>query len=211
MVKLTKTNTRILLITTAILALMLAACSAGDPTTPITLPIEGATSSEDIQQIVFESTPLPVITPLPTTFIPGQPSIMAKVGKGETTGLAVSPDRSLIAVASSMGVYLYNAQTYDEIWVKWTDSMVWCVAFSPDGQTIASSSANGSITLWDVQTGSARHTLIGHSFDVMSVSFSADGMTLISGSSDGTVIIWDLTGGATTNNGTTANAEEPAP
>ena len=38
-------------------------------------------------------------------------------------------------------------------------SVVWSVCFSPDGQTLTSSSADGTIKLWDVQTGACLKTL----------------------------------------------------
>ena len=37
------------------------------------------------------------------------------------------------------------------------------VAFSPDGQTLASGSADHTIKLWDIATGQERRTLTGHS------------------------------------------------
>ncbi|WP_190024436.1 nSTAND1 domain-containing NTPase [Streptomyces hiroshimensis] len=68
------------------------------------------------------------------------------------------------------------------------------VAFSPDGQTLATSSVK-SIRLWDVATGMLRNTFTGHSAPVRSVAFSPDGKTLATGSSDSTARIWDITTG----------------
>lgn len=36
---------------------------------------------------------------------------------------------------------------------------MWSVAFSPNGEIIASGSEDGTIKLWDVQTGECLHTL----------------------------------------------------
>ena len=69
------------------------------------------------------------------------------------------------------------------------------VSFSPDGTTLASGSADGTVKLWDVATGTNIATLQGHTDWVSSVSFSPDGTTLASGSDDGTVKLWDVTTG----------------
>jgi WD40 repeat protein len=68
---------------------------------------------------------------------------------------------------------------------------VWSVAFSPDGQRLASASADRTVKTWDPQTGVCQQTLEGHSHWVWSVAFSPDGQRLASASRDGTVKIWD--------------------
>jgi WD40 repeat protein len=56
------------------------------------------------------------------------------------------------------------------------------VAFSSDGQTLASGSHDTTIKLWNPYTGELIRTLTGHSDDVRSVTFSPDAQLLASGS-----------------------------
>ncbi|MBN1137697.1 MAG: hypothetical protein JXM73_14010 [Anaerolineae bacterium] len=70
------------------------------------------------------------------------------------------------------------------------------VAFHPaDGRTALSGSADGSLILWDLETGDAIRRLTGHSDVVHSVAFLPDGERAISASGDGSLIVWDLASG----------------
>ncbi|KAF8544991.1 WD40-repeat-containing domain protein [Trichophaea hybrida] len=74
--------------------------------------------------------------------------------------------------------------------------MVCSVAFSPDGQLLASASFDNKVLLWDLSTGATIGGIHGHSSYeefpwVSPVMFSPDSKLLASGSHDGTVRLWD--------------------
>ena len=66
------------------------------------------------------------------------------------------------------------------------------VAYSSDGQTLASGSWDTTIKLWNVKTGNLLQTLEGHSAWVNSVAYSPDGQILSSASGDNTIKLWNV-------------------
>ena len=65
------------------------------------------------------------------------------------------------------------------------------VAFSPDGQLLASASQDCTVRLWNPATGEQLQKLEGHTAGVSAVAFSPDGQLLASASLDHTVRLWN--------------------
>ncbi len=74
--------------------------------------------------------------------------------------------------------------------------VVCSVAFSPDGNSVASG-ARGygtppTIKIWNAATGDRLRTLAGHDKQISALAFSPDGAALASGDNGGTVALWNL-------------------
>ena len=74
---------------------------------------------------------------------------IARFGKGGVGDIQYSPDGKLLAVASRIGIWLYDTAIYQEAALFTGNTFgITNTAFSPDGRTCVGSSG-GDIYLWD--------------------------------------------------------------
>jgi RNA polymerase sigma factor (sigma-70 family) len=70
-----------------------------------------------------------------------------------------------------------------------------CAAFSPDGHSLVTGSADKTARIWDPSSGNEKHVLRGHTDGVLVVAFSPDGKLVATGGKDGLVKLWDAATG----------------
>ena len=105
--------------------------------------------------------------------------VKARIGKGRANDVALSPDGTQLAIATGIGVWLYNAHTGAEIALLTGHTRrVRSVAYSPNGKTLASGSSN-EVRLWDPSTQEHKITFMGQ--EANSLAYSPDGRTLAAG------------------------------
>src|SRR5262249_7528066 len=106
--------------------------------------------------------------------------------------LAFSPDGRWLASAGwDRVVKVWEVATGREAMTLTTERSGFdYVTFSPDGRTLAASSA-GDIMLWDGETGRLLRTLAGSTALVGGLTFNRDGRTLVSAGGDGAARVWD--------------------
>ena len=116
----------------------------------------------------------------------------ARLGKGRANDIAYSPDGRRLAVASSIGIWLYDTDSGKELdLLTGHTAKVLSVAFNLNGNILASGSDDGSIHLWDTRTSKHLRTMTGDTSLITNVVFSEDGKMLASSSKDNTIRLWD--------------------
>ena len=107
---------------------------------------------------------------------------IARLGKGVISGnLAYSPDGQRLAVASDIGVWVYDTTTYEAVFLlSGHTTEITSVAFSEELIASGSGWEDNNLRLWDASTGEEKLALSGAFIEVNSVALSPDGKTLAS-------------------------------
>ena len=75
---------------------------------------------------------------------------LGRLGKGSINVTSFTPDGATIIAAGDVGVYLYSAESLEELWSIPTANPIISLAVSPDGSMAALGTDDGSIVLLDL-------------------------------------------------------------
>jgi len=163
------------------------------------------TPTQELTLLPFDPTPAPTLTPAPTEILASPtPTLITlreglvsmleifdtfQQGQGEVVrGLSFTPDETVLASAGGnagdFGIHLWDVVNNQSLsTLDGHTGIVWDVAFSPNGQLLASVSNDGTLKVWDWRNKAIVYT---QSFPgpAVSVAFSPDGQSLAVGGVD---------------------------
>ncbi len=121
--------------------------------------------------------------------------------RGAVNALVWSADGSQLFAASGENAIEGEVRQWDVASTKVARTftghrdVIYALALSPDGKTLATGSYDQKIKLWNVADATERKTLSGHNGAVFALAFRPDGKLIASASADRTVKLWDVASG----------------
>jgi WD40 repeat protein len=111
------------------------------------------------------------------------------------SALAFSPDGRKLAAGAGTNILVWDMDTYQRTAVlRGHTGLVWFLVFAPDGKTLASGGADGTVRLWTVVADEVKEAAaLPTDFHLVSrLAFSRDGNTLVGCVDDNTIQRWDV-------------------
>ena len=109
-----------------------------------------------------------------------------RLGKGQVNDVKFSRDGGILAVATDIGVWLYDAHTGSEIaLLSDTPKNVRTITFS-----LVSASADCTLRLWNTETQDQQLIRVKHPWSAFDFAFSQDGNTVAIGNTGGRTRLW---------------------
>ena len=109
--------------------------------------------------------------------------------------ITISPDGKLIACDQYNSIMIFDLDGNLKGILEGHDDWVYSVAFSHDGELIATGSRDRTVKVWDLVSMTCLKTLEGHTNTIHSVRFSSSSLILGTGSFDNSLRLWDIKSG----------------
>lgn len=123
----------------------------------------------------------------PVGFVPLQ--------RGEVRTMAVSPDGSRVACVVKNTVRVCRlADRKWEATLHTGREMIYAAAFTPDGQSVLTAGADGSVRFWDAATWRESRRFDWNIGKIHLAAFAPDGLTCAAAGEKGGVVVWDVDG-----------------
>ncbi|MFT4541674.1 MAG: serine/threonine protein kinase/WD40 repeat protein [Planctomycetota bacterium] len=119
--------------------------------------------------------------------------------EGPVVGLGMHPTLALVAVVQHVGegaagmgtVSVIDQKTGEVVVTREFAYQPWCVAFSPDGGTLAIGTHEGRVVLFETELYSEQLAWRAHEKYIYSIAWTPDGTRIVTASGDETLGLWD--------------------
>ncbi len=104
----------------------------------------------------------------------------------------------VVVPSGTLGIFLLvNWSDFHKNYATWRGHgwRVREVEFSPVDPILATGSSDGSVRIWDLETGETLHVLSRHHYGVIALAFSPSGEILASGGYDNKINLWNVSSG----------------
>ncbi len=105
--------------------------------------------------------------------------------------IQLQDNTALVALGDGVIVYVDLEEWAVRKHIKASEKSARCIAIHPDKQTFAVGFSDNFIRIFDIKSGTLKHTLTGHKNSVFTLAYSPDGQYLLSGSRDAHLHIWE--------------------
>jgi WD40 repeat protein len=163
-----------------------------------------ATTGDRIHSLPASDAPIRTVLFAGGRLLAGGDDTMVRIWEGQTpteelgphqagiTAMALAPDGALAVADLLGGVRLWNLESGEQmIELEAEDNTIWGLAWSTDGETLATATDDEVVKLWDAGSHSLIGSLTGHRRGALDVAFLEDGATVATTSRDGSVRLWD--------------------
>lgn len=212
-----------------IACLLIVALMAGcvpAPLTPTSTPLVEATStllpysipthkpSTPTIEPTFSPAPTASITPASISTIAPDTKILSpanaldmkrihRFGTGKAYDIKWSPNGKYLALATAVGVFLYDSQTFEEVRLIDVNEAIESMTFSPDGLMLAIA-VQGKVSIWSIESGAKMSALEGGMAHIIKVTYGHDGRVAAIGNNNGSgccattakLIVWNVESGS---------------
>ncbi len=101
-------------------------------------------------------------------------------------------DRVALGRATKVDLWRFGDRKAEPVELAGHKRPVWGVGFTPDGRTVLTGASDGTVRLWDAETGAPRRAFDFGIGKVYAAAFAPDGLTAVAGGESGQVVVWDL-------------------
>lgn len=115
--------------------------------------------------------------------------------KGKIVAAHFSGDGKRFIVGTGTGVQWHDAADGQPVGAPWTMPGLWSASFSPDGQWLIATGADGVCVLWNVAAEKAVATLVSHRGPVTDAVFSPDSTRVLTMHSERLSMLWEVPSG----------------